>query len=116
MNEMKKSHNTKKCLTIISIVGIVSFLWFFIINFIGAIAISGLPRSMQGESVSIPWPICALTLFVLELLPITLLAIILTKGKWFKVLVVASIVIMFFVVNYGLGGVELLDKAWRRGL
>lgn len=113
---MEKIDNTKKYLNLIAVVGGISFIWFFIANFIGAIVISGFSRPIQGESVSIPWSICVLTVFLLELLPVTLLACLRIKDKWLKIVAIATIFIMFFIANYLLGDVELLNKAWRRGL
>ncbi len=74
--------------------------------------ISGLPRPMQGESVSIPFVACAVPyLAVPALLPAVFMRT--TSSRILCVICLSALALGWY---FGLGFDELLSKAWRRGL
>jgi hypothetical protein len=94
---------------------VISAAVTFVLLMFAAAVVSGLSRPMQGESVSVPWPVCvvlsvAATTFLPWLASLPFLRQPRTR-IYFLVCLAAATVVWYF------GGFEgLLSKAYLRGL
>lgn len=87
----------------------------FVLFIVASGVVSGLSRPMQGESVSVPWPVCVLlSVAVTTFLPWLVSLPFVRQPRmrlYFLICLVAASVVWYFV-----GFDELLNKAYRRGL
>jgi len=87
----------------------------FVLLLVAAGVVSGLSRPMQGESVSVPWPVCVLSsVAATTFLPWLVSLALLRQPRmriYFLVCLAAATVVWYFVGFEG-----LLSKAYRRGL
>ena len=92
-----------------------SLIWCALVVIIAGGVITGLERPMQGENVILPWQICIGTTLIFQVIPLILASIFVPKTRKGKVILTVSVLTVFFIVNFVLGGIGALDKAWRKG-
>src|SRR6266478_4184954 len=103
-------------LRVLKIIGppVISSVATFVLLMLSAGLVSGLPRPMQGEEVSLPWPGCVLGAVALALFPPWLVSLPFLKDSrmrmYFFLCLAAATATWYF-----LGFEGLMSKAYRRG-
>ena len=93
-----------------------SAFWVLASTIVAGGIISGFPRPMQGESPEGSKLLCLAVVWLVQLTVPVLFVLLATKSRRLRVAGFLAIGTAM-LVEYGiLDGLDLLDKAWRRGL
>src|SRR4051794_21715553 len=91
----------------------VSVVVSLVLAFAVPLIVSGLPRPLSGESVSVPWPLCVVVQLALPILlswALSFAFIRRRRVRWLSLVVLVACVLCWC---YPAGGLVLLSKAWR---
>lgn len=78
--------------------------------------VSGLPRSMEGEAVVVPWSVCWACYYILAAVVPWALSGLAVKSWRRRLAFFAALVAIALSYRYTIGLEELMSKAYRRGL
>ena len=93
-----------------------ALVWFVFGIIVAGSVISGLPRAVTGEIPDISKTIVFNIVFLLLFAFPACLALWFVRNKFNRIACLLALGITMVVVFTQFGGLELLDKAWRRGL
>ena len=95
---------------------IAAMVWFFISTLIAGGIITSLPRPMQGEAPDLPKAVCLGVVFAVQFAIPSVAVLVVAKGRSLRIASLVAVACAMLVNHRLLEGIDLLDKAWRRGL
>ena len=95
---------------------VAAMVWFFISTLIAGGIITNLPRPMQGEAPDLPKALSLGVVFAIQFAIPTVAVFVLAKGRSRRIASLVAVACAMLVNHRLLEGIDLLDKAWSRGL
>lgn len=93
-----------------------AMVWFFFSTLIAGAIITALPRPMQGEAPVLPKAVCLGVVFAVQFAIPAILTLGIIRKPPLRIGCFVAIACAMLLNHRVLEGIDLLDKAWRRGL
>jgi len=95
---------------------LVAAIWTLAVTFFGIGFLDGLPRSMEGEAVVVPWHVCVAGYVLIAVaLPWVLFGVI-ARVRRVRITFLLLLAVFALFWLFAIGFIDLLESAWRRGL